>query len=79
MTKRLDDAIADLRALPEAEHDWAAENIWSIMRERARSAEYQLSPEQIDGVRRTLANLDAGRERLLTEEETDQMWRRLGA
>ncbi len=77
MSKLLDDAIAELRTLPETEQDWAAENIRSIVRLHERSTEYRLTEEQVEDVRRTVADLDAGRERLLTEEETDGMWRRL--
>jgi hypothetical protein len=78
MTTSLDQAIAELRALPEAEQDWAAENIRALMRERERGGDYHLTPEQVEKVKRTLADLDEGRTRLLTEEETEQMWRRLG-
>ena len=78
MTRLLDEAIAELRALPDAEQDWAAENIRAIMRERERGNEYHLTQEQIEEVSRTLADLEAGRERLLTVQETEEMWRRLG-
>ena len=77
MTTLLDEAIAELRALPESEQDWAAENIKWIMRERERNAAIQLTPEQEEEVKRTLADLDAGRERFLTEEEVEAMWRSL--
>jgi hypothetical protein len=78
MTALLDKAIAELRALPEEEQDWAAENINWIMRERERSAGIHLTPEQAEEVKRTLADLGAGRERFLTDEETEAMWKSLG-
>lgn len=78
MMKPLDDAIAQLKALPEAEHGWAADNIRSILRTHEQGRGYQLTPEQVEQVQRTLDDLDAGRERLLSEDEADAMWRRLG-
>ena len=78
MTENLEKAIAELRSLPEAEHEWAADSIRSIFSERERASRYQLTPEQIEDVKRTVADLDAGQTRLLTVEETQEMWRRLG-
>lgn len=78
MTKRLDEAIAELQALPEADQDWAAENIQAILRDREHALDYQLTPDQVAEVEQTLADLKSGRTRLLTEEETEEMWRRLG-
>lgn len=79
MTTLLDQAIAELRALPEAEQDWAAENIRLIMRERDRSSGYQLTAEQVEKVRRTQEGLRNGTVQLVPEEEMDEFWRRHGA
>lgn len=79
MTQLLEKAIAELRSLPEAEHEWAADNIRMIIRERERASEYRLTPEQVAEVEQTIADLDSGRARLLTVDETEAMWRRLGA
>lgn len=60
MTEMLEKAIAELRSLPESEHDWAADNIRFILSERERSNDYQLTPEQIEEVKETIAELDSG-------------------
>ena len=78
MTQLLETAIAALRALPETEHDWAADNIRMIMRERERNGEYRLTQEQVAEVRRRRAALRDGTERLATDEETAAFWDRYG-
>jgi len=43
------------------------------------AANYHLTPEQVEEVRHTQEGLRNGTVRLLTEEEVEEMWRRLGA
>lgn len=78
MTEMLEKAIAELRSLPESEHDWAADNVRFILSERERGPDYELTPEQIEEIKQTVAELDSGRMQLLSVEETEEMWRRLG-
>lgn len=76
MTELLEEATARVRELPPKQQDMAAEAIFAVVeRDQPR---YRLTPEQIEEVRRTQADLKAGRTRLLTDEEVEAMWRRLG-
>ena len=77
MTQLLEEAISQLRGLPAADQDDAAEVIMSMV--EARRSSFRLTPEQIEEVKRTEAGLLDGSVKLLTVEETEEMWRRLGA
>ena len=77
MTQLLEDAIVQLRALPPTDQDEAAEVIMSMV--ESRRSDLRLTPEQIEEVKRTEEGLLDGSVRLLTAEETEAMWRRLGA
>ena len=76
MTTLLDDAIAEVRKLPAAEQDRAAEVLLEIVNRNAAS--HRLTPEQGEEVRRTLEGLANGTERWATDEEVAAMWRRFG-
>ncbi len=73
----LEDAIERVRALPEADQDLAAELLLSVV--YRNDPDLRLTPEQVEEVRRTRDGLRDGTVRLLSEEETEEMWRRLGA
>ncbi len=73
----LEEAIERLRALPEENQESAAAAVLVVVGQH--EASYRLTPEQIEEIRRFDAEYDAGRVELLSEEETEAMWRRLGA
>ena len=73
----VEQAIERLRALPPADQESAAETVLAIVEEYEHS--YELTPEQVEEVKRTQEGLRTGSVKLLTEEETEAMWRRLGA
>lgn len=73
MTKLLDDAIAEIRRLPEPQQD----EIATIMLELASEGEddLHLTPEQIQEVRRRLGEPDD----FVSDEEMKAFFARLGA
>lgn len=73
----VDEAIERLRALPPTDRESAAESL--IMIVERYEAPPRLTPEQIEQVKRLEADLDAGRLEVLSDEESEEMWRRLGA
>lgn len=77
MTILLDEAIAKARELPPAEQDLAAEAVLAVVHRHEPPG--RLTPEQVEEVRRIRSALADGRERLLTDDEAEDMWRRLGA
>jgi hypothetical protein len=74
MTKLLDDAVAKVRALPEADQDIAAEFLLSFADEGAQR--FQLSPEQVREVE--LAKAEARQGRFASNEKMKALWRRFG-
>ena len=77
MTELLDEAIMRLRERPEADQDEAAKALLAFL-DRDRS-DYRLTAEQVEEVRRTRDGLRDRTVKLLTVEETEEMWRRLEA
>lgn len=77
MTEMLEKAIAELRLRPDDEQDVAAEALLAFLA-RDEPPDYVLTPEQIEEIKQTVAELDSGRMQLLSVEETEEMWRRLG-
>ena len=77
MTELLDEAISRLRECPASEQDEATEALLAFL-DRDQPA-YRMSPEQLDEVRRTQEGLRDGTVRILSDEEVEAMWRRLGA
>ncbi|MFG1383411.1 hypothetical protein [Xanthobacter versatilis] len=83
MTKLLDQAIAEIRKLSDAEQDRAAELLLGLVhRDEAgeagegREADYQLTPEQIERVRLGLAQ--ARRGEFADPQEIEELWRQFG-
>ena len=73
----LEEAIESLRSVPAAKQDQVAEVVLSIVEQY--TSDLQLTPEQIEEVRRIEADFLAGKLEILSDEETKAMWRRLGA
>ena len=57
MTKLLEEAVAELRTLPEDEQDRAAAALLAFARDRQ---DYTLSVEQIEGIRHAMGQADRG-------------------
>ena len=82
MTKLLDEAIAEIRKLPDAEQDRAAALLLALAQEReseqdeAAAADYRLTPEQVAQVRLGLEQ--AARGEFVPDEQVEEMWRRFG-
>lgn len=73
----LDEALERLRALSPSDQESAAATFLAIVERYEEPS--ALTPEQIEHVRKLETQLLAGDLALLSEEETDAMWRRLGA
>ena len=57
MTKLLEEAVAELRTLPEDEQDRAAAALLAFARDQQ---DYKLSMEQIEGIRHAVGQADRG-------------------
>ncbi len=75
MTKLLDEAIAEIRKLPEVDQDRAAELLLALAHE---PDDYQLTPEQVERVKDTLRRIDDGTMGFVSEEEMAAVWTRYG-
>lgn len=73
----LEEAIESLRSVPAAKQDQVAEVVLAIVEQY--SADLHLTPEQIEGVRALETDFLAGKLEILSVEETEAMWCRLGA
>lgn len=67
MTKLLEEAIEQLRELPEEEQDTAADVVFAYVANDER--QYRLAPNQIAEVQRIQKNLNTGKTRLATDAE----------
>ncbi|UPJ50375.1 hypothetical protein IVB30_02780 [Bradyrhizobium sp. 200] len=67
MSALLDEAIEQLRELPEDEQDAAADALFAYIASDER--QYRLQPRQADEVRQIRRNLASGSTRLATEKE----------
>jgi hypothetical protein len=76
MTKLLDQAIAQLRQLPEEAQDDVAEALFAHIAGHER--DYRLSPEQIEDVKRIQRDLRSGATRLATDAEVAALWKKCG-
>lgn len=74
MTKLLEKAIAEVRKLPEADQDMAAEMLLSLA--RRDEPRYRLTPEQVEEVK--LAMAEAERGEFATDEEMAALWKKCG-
>ncbi|MCC6949068.1 MAG: hypothetical protein IT539_14990 [Bradyrhizobiaceae bacterium] len=74
MTKLLEQAIAEVRKLPEADQDMAAEMLLSLARKD--EPRYRLTPEQIEEVKLTLREVREGK--IATDEQVVGLWRKCG-
>lgn len=83
MTKLLDEAIAEIRKLPDAEQDRAAALLLALAQERESeqdeaAADYRLTPEQVAQVRDTIRRIEDGTMTFVSEEEMAAVWARFG-
>ena len=76
MTKLLEQAIAQVRELSEAEQDAAADALFVHIAGDHR--QHQLTPAQIADVKRIQQELRDGRMRLLTDDEIAAFWKSCG-
>ena len=74
MTKLLEQAIAEVRKLPDADQDMAAEMLLSLA--RRDESRYRLTFEQIEEVKLAMAEADRGE--FATDEEMSALWKKAG-
>ena len=74
MTKLLEKAIETVRRLPDADQDEAAEMLLSAFSDEAPG--YQLTPDQVETVRRTQAAVRDGK--IATADEMTALWKKCG-
>lgn len=75
MTKLLEQAIAQVRDLPEPEQDSIAETLFAHM---AGGQNYQLTDAQVEEVTRRRKDFAEGATRNATDAEMTDLWRRCG-
>jgi hypothetical protein len=71
MTKLLDEAINQLRELPDEEQDAAADALFAYISNDDRV--YSLRPDQVADVQRIRIGLAAGRTRLATDGQVEAL------
>jgi hypothetical protein len=76
MTKRLEEAVAQARELPEEEQDELAEMLFALM--SIDEADYALAREDVEEVKRRKQELDEGKGRFATDEEMEALWKKCG-
>lgn len=76
MSKFFEDAIAEARALPEAEQDMAAEALLSVIHKNAVAR--RLTPEQVEDVKRIQRDIRDGRMAFATDEQLAALWKKCG-
>jgi hypothetical protein len=76
MTKRLEEAVAQARELPEEEQDELAEMLFALM--SIDEGDYALTPEQVEEVKRRQAELRSGKGRFATDVEMEALWKKCG-
>jgi hypothetical protein len=76
MSKLLEEAIEQLRDLPEEEQDAAADVVFSYVSSEERR--YHLLPQQIEEVRRIRRALRDGKTRLATPQEVSALKEKSG-
>jgi hypothetical protein len=74
MTKLLDEAVAKVRGLSEAEQDYAATMLLGFADREADN--YTLTPDQVTEVE--LARREAKEGLFASDEEMAELWRRFG-
>ena len=72
MTKLLKDAIAQARELPEDQQDQIAEALFAHM----TGAEFRLTDDQVEEVKRWQQELREGKTRFATDEEMHAFWKK---
>jgi hypothetical protein len=72
----LDEAIAKVRELPEAQQDLAAEVLLSVVDQEEPT--YRLTPEQVREVGRIQEDLRTGRATLASDQQVAALWKKCG-
>jgi dihydrodipicolinate synthase/N-acetylneuraminate lyase len=73
MTKRLDEAIAKVRALPEDHQDQVADVLFAVLQTGDAP---DLTDEELETVRQSREAIRRGD--VATDEEMEEVWRRFG-
>jgi hypothetical protein len=73
MTTLLDQGIQAVRELPEERQDMAGEILLALA---ATALGYELTPEQIDDLRLSIAQADRGE--FASDEDVAKMWKKFG-
>ena len=76
MTKLLEQAVAQARALPEEDQDAAADALFAHFADADRR--HHLSRDQIEEVELIRARLKSGQTRLATDDEVSAFWKKHG-
>jgi hypothetical protein len=76
MTKLLEEAVEQARALPAEDQDAAADALFAHIAKLDRR--HGLSIEQVEEVKRIRARLQSGETRLATDEEVAALWKKCG-
>ena len=72
MTKLLEDAIAQACELPEDDQDQIAEALFAQM----AGAEFRLTDDQVEDVKRRQQELREGKTRFATDKEMHVLWKK---
>jgi hypothetical protein len=76
MTKLLEEAVEQVRALSAEDQDAAADALFAHIANEDRR--HGLSIEQVEEVKRIRARLRSGETRLATDEEVAALWKKCG-
>ena len=74
MTKLLEQALAEVRELPEETQDLVAEAVFMVIAHTNEDTRYSLSDEEIEGVRHAMAQADRGE--FASEKEVKELFGR---
>jgi hypothetical protein len=76
MTKLLDQAIAQLRELPDEAQDDAADALFAHI--AGKGPRHRLTAEQVEDVKRIQRDLRSGATRIASEAEIAALWKKCG-
>ena len=76
MTKLLEQAVEQVRKLPEEDQDAAADVLFAHIANEDRR--YRLSADQVEEVKRIRGRLQTGETRLATDDEMSALWKKFG-
>jgi hypothetical protein len=76
MTKLLDEGVRAVRDLPEERQDVAGELLLAIAEQS--KADFRLTQDQVEAVKRVQKELKDGTMRLATDDEMAALWKKCG-